>query len=192
MNDRLPEPGSAWARHCPDAWPRDWLDETRTLPPGFTRAAAPLEADLITGRVTEAGFLVAAGRLTPRPATAKGQRTDGKRKPNPVVVKVLGYRRFFDELPGISPPLSAGAVAVWCWLWTCERKGLARCTVRSLARRFGVGPSTAGRWLAELRGTGFAQVVRRGCQGKAATVIRVRTSPKRVADAEDRPASGTR
>ena len=45
MMDRRPEPGSPWARLCPDAWPREWLDERRELPPGFTRAADPLEAE---------------------------------------------------------------------------------------------------------------------------------------------------
>src|SRR5687768_13139867 len=54
-----PEPGSPWARYCPDAWPREWLGPAGELPPGFSRPAEPLEADLITRRLTEAGFLTA-------------------------------------------------------------------------------------------------------------------------------------
>lgn len=56
MTTRRPEPDSPWERHCPDAWPRQWL-EGGTLPEGFTRLASPLESDLIQSRITEAVFL---------------------------------------------------------------------------------------------------------------------------------------
>ncbi len=180
MNDRRPEPGSPWARHCPDAWPREWLDGSRELPPDFTRPADPLEADLITGRTTEAGFLLASGRNSP--VRAPAPRRDGKRKPNPVVEKVLGYRRFFDGLPALNPRLSPGAVAVWGWLWTCEGKGLSRYTVRKLAKRFGISPTTAGKCLAGLREAGFIKIVRRGRTGRTCTVVRIWATPKRRAD----------
>jgi hypothetical protein len=170
MNQRRPEPGSPWARHCPDAWPREWLDERRELPPGFTRAADPHEADLIIGRTTEAAFLVTADRRTPTP------RPDPKRKLSPVVRKLLGYREFFDALANLDPRLSPGAVALWCWLWTCEGKGEARCSVRKLAKRFRVHCSTASRWLAELGAAGFVLVVRRGRAGLSPSVVRVRAS----------------
>jgi hypothetical protein len=55
MTDRRPEPGSPWARHYPDAWPREWLDRSGELPTGFTRAADPREADLITGASPKPG-----------------------------------------------------------------------------------------------------------------------------------------
>ena len=91
MTERRPEPGSPWARHCPDAWPREWLDERRELPPGFTRPADPHEADLITGRVTEAAFLAATGRgARTEPSPSSRSTPTGKRKPNAVVAKVLG------------------------------------------------------------------------------------------------------
>src|SRR6185312_10387626 len=123
MTGRSPEPDSPWARHCPDAWPREWLDGAGALPAGFTRPAGPHEADLITGRITEAAFLAATGRHSVKPLP----RPKGKRKSSPVVAKILGYRRFFETFPFLNPRLSAGAAAVWCWLWTCERKGHARC-----------------------------------------------------------------
>lgn len=190
MNDRRPEPGSPWAKHCPDAWPREWLDGTRELPPDFTRPADPPEADLITGRTTEAGFLLASGRNSP--VRAPAPRRDGKRKPNPVVEKVLGYRRFFDGLPALEPRLSPGAVAVWCWLWTCERKGRSLCTVRRLAERFGVANSTAARWLAELRIAGFVRVVDRGQPGRTASVVLIRIKPATPVTNGDSPAGGTK
>jgi hypothetical protein len=136
MNDRQPEPGSPWARHCPDAWPREWLDERGELPPGFSRAADPREADLIIGRVTEVAFLHAAtlSHRTVRPRTKAPSSPPhpprSRRKGNPVVAKLLGSRRFFDALPNLEPRLSPGAVAVWCWLWTCAKKGRARCSAR--------------------------------------------------------------
>ena len=179
MSERRPEPGSPWARHCPDAWPREWLDERRELPPGFARPATRLEADLITGRVTEAGFLAASGRA---PVRVPAPRRDGKRKPNAVVAKVLGYRRFFDGLPALEPRLSPGAVAVWCWLWTNERKGLSRYSVRKLAERFRSGLTATVSRLKELREAGFLKTVRRGRTGRTCTVVRVRPTPRRRAD----------
>ncbi len=178
MTDRTPAPGSPWATHCPEAWPREWLDDSRELPLGFTRPADPLEADLITGRLTEAAFLHTTGRGVSRPATPSSH-SEGKRRPNPVVAKLLGYRQFLDALPDLKPRLSAGAVATWCWLWTCERKGLSRCTVRKLAKRFDNGKSTAERWLAELREAGFIRIVRRGRTGTTPSVVRVRPIPPR-------------
>ena len=147
-------------------------------PMGFTRPADPNEADLITGRVTEAAFLAASNRRA-RPALAPAKRHEGKRQPNPVVAKVLGYRQFFDGLPALDPRLSAGAVAIWCWLWTCERKGLARYSVRKVARRFGSGLTTAQGRLNELREGGFIKTVRRGRTGKSCTVVRIWPTPKR-------------
>jgi len=173
MNKRRPEPGSPWARHCPDAWPREWLDERGELPPGFTRAAAPREADLITGRMTEAAFLAATTRPG-SPSVTHSPRSCGKL--SPVVRKVFGYRRFLDALANLNLRLSPGAVALWCWLWTCERKGYARCSVRKLANRFRVHSSTATRGLAELRAAGFVRVVRRGRAGVSPSVVRARTS----------------
>lgn len=189
MNDRRPEPGSPWARHCPDAWPREWLDDARELPPGFTRPADPLEADLITGRVSEAAFLAASGRRGERPVGAPAPRRDEKPKPNPVVRKVLGYRRFFDGLPALNPRLSPGAVALWCWLWTCERKGHSRFSVRKLAKRFGSGLTSTVNRLKELREAGFIRIVRRGCTGSMCTVVRIRPTPKRRTDTPDPPGS---
>ncbi|VTR91690.1 : HTH_36 [Gemmata massiliana] len=179
MSARRPEPGSPWAKHCPDAWPREWLDASGALPTGFTRAADPLEADLITGRMTEAAFLAVIGAP---PVRAPAQRRDRTRKPNPVVAKVLGYRRFFDGLPGLAPRLSPGAVALWCWLWTCERKGRSRYSVRKLATRFGAGLTTIVNRLKELREAGFIRVVRRGRTGQTCTVVRIRATPKRQPD----------
>ncbi len=190
MTGRTPEPGSPWHRHCPDAWPREWLDDSRTLPAGFTRPADPLEADLITGRVTEAGFLSASSRPAPQPA-APSPRSRGKARPSPVVAKLLGYRRFFEAMPTLATRLSPGAAALWCWLWTCERKGLARCSVRTLAKRFGSGLTSIVNRLKELRTAGFVRIVRRGRTGSTCTVVRVRATPKRSRDATPNPAEST-
>ena len=187
MNERRPEPGSPWARHCPDAWPREWLDECRELPPGFVRPADPLEADLITGRTTEAAFLTATGRNVSRsgltPSSPPNHRD--KRRANPLVEKVLGYRRFFDRLPALEPRLSPGAVALWCWLWTCEGKGFSRCSVRKLAKRFGSCLTATVNRMKELREAGFIRVVRRGRTGQTCTVVRIRSTPKRRPSSAD-------
>lgn len=176
MTPRTPDPGSPWHRLCPTAWPREWLDPSGELPPGFTRAADPLEADLITGRASEAAFLAATGRA---PAGPEPVPTADRRKPSPVVEKVLGYRQFFDALPDLDPRLSPGAVALWCWLWTCTAKGQARCSVRALARRFGAGHSTIVKRLRELRAAGLIWEVQRGRTGKTCTVLLVRPTSRR-------------
>jgi hypothetical protein len=179
MNERRPAPGSAWALHCPDAWPREWLDSSGTLPPGFTRPAEPLEADLITGRITESIFKRIGTRDIFQFVSGFGSANvtvrSRKQKRNPVVAKLLGYRRFLDALPDLDQRLSPGAVSVWCWLWTCERNGTARCSVRRLAHRFRVASSTATRWLTELRAARLVRVVRRGIAGQSASVVQIRT-----------------
>lgn len=182
MSERRPEPGSAWARHCPDAWPREWLDRSGELPPGFTRAADPREADLITGRASEAEFVRATGRTAPKSAKVSQQK-----KTNPVVRKVLGYRRFFDALPTLPKRLSPGAVVVWNWLWTCERDGSARCSVRKLAARFKCSTGTASRWLTELRAARFVRVKLKGRAARHASILRVYTRPFRPRSASAPP-----
>lgn len=174
MTARRPEPGSPWARHCPDAFPRGWLDGGE-LPAGFARPATPLEADLIAGRVSEAEFLRRSGRQSPRPAAPA---RSGRRRVPPVVRKLAGWNRFLDALAGREPRLSPLAVAVWCWLWRCERDGLARTSERKLAERFGVGRATVRRRLAELRAAGLLAVARRGTHNRTATVYRVRPGPR--------------
>ena len=168
-----PEPGSAWARHCPDAWPAEFGSG---LPAGFRRFASDREAALVAGRMTEAEY---TGRPAPLPrAAAAKPAAAAKRKRPAVVAKLFGYNRFLDALAGREPRLHPLAVAVWCWLWRCEREGLARCTLAKLADRFGVSRSTAQRRLAELRAAGFLKQVRKGKPGRTATVYRVLTAPK--------------
>lgn len=100
------------------------------------------------------------------------------RRPNPLVRKRLFENRFYDRLAALNPRLPPMAVAVWGWLWRCERDGLARTSVAKLADRFGTSGRTIRRALAELRGRGFLAVARRGRPGRA-TVYRVRATPRR-------------
>ena len=192
-----PEPDSPWARYCPEAWPREWLVRGR-MPDGFTRPATPDEADLIVGRINERLFLWRTGRLTvPSPdartdtEAASGRTRDRGRqsakrgrtaKRNALVNKTLGYRQFFNAVAALDEPLSVGAIVVWCWLWTCERKGRARLSVRRLAQRFGVNKSSTQRWVDELEHAGLIQVIRRGRHGRSATVVAVYYSPRRQTD----------
>ena len=193
-----PTPGSPWARHSPEAWPREWLVRGR-MPDGFTRPATQDEADLITGRISERLFLWRTGRLTvPSPdartdAASSGPARDHGRqsakrgrsaKRNALVNKTLGYRRFFAAVAALDEPLSVGAVAVWCWLWTCERKGRDKFTTRKLAQRFHVDQSTATRWMGELARVGLIEMVRRGKPGRSATIVRVRYSPDTKPDGQ--------
>ena len=168
-----PEAGSAWQRHCADAWPAEY-DAGPGLPQGFRRYATDREAALITGRMTEAEF---AGRPPTSPHGPAGLAKQAH-KPNPVVTKVVGLNLFFDGLDRREPRLSPLAVAVWAWLWRCERDGLARCSVRKLAHRLGVNKDTAAAKLGELRDAGFLDLVRRGTAGASATVYRVRPAPR--------------
>ena len=68
-----PEPNSAWARHCPEAFPRDWLAGSPAIPAGFARIATDREADLICGRLSEAAFL--GRKPAPPPKKRKGKKT---------------------------------------------------------------------------------------------------------------------
>ena len=118
-------------------------------------------------------------RPDPPPSRSPARRSAAKRKPNRVVAKLLGYRRFFDSLADLDPPLTPGAVALWCWLWSCERKGVALSTARRVAARLGFSVSTAKRRLAELRRAGFVVTVRAGLPNRSASLLRVRCSPKK-------------
>jgi len=196
-----PTPGSPWARHCPEAWPREWLVNGK-MPPEFTRPATQDEADLITGRISEARFLYYTGKRSnpsPLPAStahnaapssnaptrqSKRQRRRGRSERNALVERVRGYRQFFEAVATLDPPLSPGAVTVWCWLWTCTRKGQAKYTVRRLAERFGVVPSTVSRWVGELTNAGFVETMRRGKPGRSATIVRIRYSPNTKPDGQ--------
>ena len=186
MSDRRPEPGTPWARHCPDAFPREWLDGARQLPAGFTRPASADEAELITGRTSEAEFLRRTGRAgTPLPVPPGKAQRKGKRKPSPVVRKLFGWNRVLDGLRDREPKLHPLAVAVWCWLWRCEKDGRARTSERKLAERFGVGRGSVRARVRELLDAGFLAVARRGVHGRSATVYRVRPTPKKPTSTAD-------
>ncbi|OWK35543.1 GntR family transcriptional regulator [Fimbriiglobus ruber] len=175
---RRPEPGSPWERHCPVAFPREWLDGARQLPAGFVRPASTYEADLITGRMTEAEFLRRTGKAAPPSPAAPGKKTR-KGKPPPVLRKLAGWNRFLDGLAGREPRLHPLAVAVWCWLWKCERDGSALASERRLAERFGVGRDNLRARLRELLDEGFLVVIQKGVHGRSATEYRVRPTPKK-------------
>lgn len=186
MTDRRPAPGSPWERHCPDAWPREWLAGAGEVPAGFTRPATVDEADLITGRVKEAEFLRRTGTAgTPSFAAPTKTQRKGKRKPSPVVRKLFGWNKFLDALAGREPKLHPLAVAIWCWLWRCEKDGRARTSERKLAERFGVCRDNVRARLDELLAAGFLAVARRGVHGKSATVYRVRPTPKKPTSTAD-------
>ena len=181
MIDKRPEPGSAWERHCPDAWPRSWLDNGM-MPDGFTRPATQDESDLITGRISERLFLHRTGKLAPScvPSSSPTKKaTAGKRKLSPVMRKLFGWNRFLDALANREPRLHPVAVALWCWLWRCERKGHARASERKLAARFGVCRDNIRSRLDELTEAGFLTVARRGVHGKTSTIYRIRPVPKK-------------
>lgn len=187
MTDRRPEPGSPWAKHCPDAFPREWLTGG-TLPAGFARPATVDEADLIAGRVKEAEFLRRTGKAG-APSPAAPGKAKRKGKPSPMVRKVFGWNKFLDGLAERGPRLHPLAVAVWCWLWRCEKDGRARASERKLGERFGVERKTVRRHLRTLTDAGFLTLLRRGVHGRSATVYRVRPVPKKPAATDAEPGS---
>ena len=148
------------------------------------------------GGVLPLGFALRAddgGEPTARPAAASPARaaaapgrvreTKGSRKPNPVVRRLFGYRRFFARLPSLEPRLTPGAIAIWAWLWTsADRRGRVRTSERRLAERLGMARGTVRRRLIELVEAGFVALVRRGKHGCSATIYRIRATPKRVKD----------
>jgi hypothetical protein len=124
--------------------------------------------------MAEVEFLRRTGKPSP-PSPAPSKR---KRKVPPVVRKLFGWNRFLDALTRREPRLHPLAVAVWCWLWRCERDGFARTSERKLAERFGVGRGSVRARLTELREAGFLAVARRGTFNRSATVYRVRPVAK--------------
>ena len=171
MTTERPEPGSAWQRHCPDAFPREWLTGNRELPDGFTRPATQIEADLICGRMSEARF--GASRTGSAPPSSPSAKPRKKGKPSPVVLKMFGYNRFLDALAKREPRFSTLAVALWCWLWRCEKDGRALTSERRLEDRFGVSRKTIRKALRALEEAGFLRRVRKGQWNRKATVYRV-------------------
>ena len=156
MTERRPEPGSPWARHCPEAFPREWVTDGK-LPTGFKRPASAHEADRITGRASEAEFLRRTGK-TGTPSASSGQ-SRRKGKPSPVVRKVFGWNRFLDGLANLESGLHPLAVAIWCWLWRCEKHGGARASERKLAMRFRVGRGSIRARVRELTEGGFRNTI---------------------------------
>lgn len=73
-----------------------------------------------------------------QPSASSGQ-SRRKGKPSPMVRKVFGWNRFLDGLANLEPGLHPLAVAIWCWLWRCEKHGRVRARERKLAMRFRVG-----------------------------------------------------
>ena len=187
MTDRRPAPGSPWAKLCPDAFPREWVTGGK-LPDGFARPASTYEADLITGRMGEAEYLRRTGKAgTPAPAPPGKAEGKGKRKPSPVVKKLFGWNKFLDGLRDREPKLHPLAVAVWCWLWRCEKDGRARASERKLAERFGVERKTVRRHLRALTAAGFLAVVEVGRRDHSPTVYRVRPVPKKPTSTDAEP-----
>jgi len=120
---------------------------------------------------------VAKEGVRPTP-NVKPYRQFGSARRNALVRRMVGYRRFFDTVTKLKSPLSPGAIAAWCWLWTCERKGRARLSVRRLAKRFSASKSSAQRWLAELERAGLIRTIRSGRYEHSATVVAVYYSPQ--------------
>ncbi|QEL19129.1 helix-turn-helix domain-containing protein [Limnoglobus roseus] len=171
-----PKPGSAWAKHCPTAYPWEWMKEGEALPDGFLRMATDREADLIVGRITEGEFIGEPLPTSLSPAQPKqgAARRKDRKLLHPVVRKNLGYRQFIKS----ATPCHPLAVAIWCWLWTCERKGLCRTSTRRLAKRFKVSTNTVTARLKELRTAGYLRRKRRGEMGKSASVYRIFPTPR--------------
>ncbi len=178
-----PEPGSAWERRCPDAWPIELLHLSAGLMPPGKRLATPQEAALIAGRLTEADYLAtASSRATASPPATRGQKTNGKgqsRKPHRVVGKLRAANTFLDSLITVEPRLPPLAVSVWLWMWRCERNGVAVVSVAKLAARFDVDRRTVRRALDRLRKQELVVRERRGQAGAGASVYRL-LAPKLV------------
>lgn len=178
-SDRRPEPGSPWANHCPDAFPREWLT-SGTLPAEFTRPATGDEADLITGRMTVDEYLRRTGKTaSPSPRVPTTGKPRGKGKPSPVVKKLFGLNKFLDGLRDREPKLYPLAVVVWCWLWRCERDGRASTSERKLAERFGVTRKTVRLQLRALTDAGFLTLVKLGMRDHSPSIYAVRPVPKK-------------
>lgn len=169
MRTDRPEPGSAWHRHCPDAWPRSWLDGGK-MPDGF-RVASASESDLICGKLPEAGYLKATGQVAPSKSTMS------TRKPSSAVLKLRGWNQFFETTEALDPRLPPLAVAVWCWLWKCEWNGVATTSERKLEERFGTTRKTVRVALRALEQAGFLELRSCGKWNRSATVYRVYSSP---------------
>ena len=165
-----PEPGSAWHRHCPDAWPRSWLENGK-MPDGF-RVASASESDLICGKLPEAGYLKATGQVAPSKSSKSSTR-----KPSAAVLKLRGWNQFFETTVALDPRLPPLAVAVWCWLWKCEWNGEATTSERKLGERFGKGRTPIRAALKLLEQAGFLDIKSRGQWNRTPTVYRVYSSP---------------
>ena len=162
MTTDRPPPGSAWARHCPDAYPAEWLDALglTALPPGFARFATPDEVAVITGASVEVARPPTRHPTpSPRPPAAPGA---GNR-----------WRVLNDFLDGTMRGLTFGEAKVWLLLFRDARGGVARTGQADLARRSGLTVRGVQKVLPRLRAKGLLSVVRRGGLGTGPSTYRV-------------------
>ena len=172
MTTDPPAPGSAWATHCPDAYPVEWLDALGlpALPAGFSRFATADEVGLITGAIAPAEYRSQRGRAsrpeTPSTAPGRGART----------AKPEGRFAVLNSFIDIEMrKLTRAEAAVWFILYRDTKPdGTARTGQTDLARRAGCDIRTVRRALDRLEEVGLVEVVRKGRLGSGPSRYRVR------------------
>lgn len=167
MTTDPPQPGSAWARFCPDAYPIDWYDALglTALPVGFARFATDDEAALIVGRITPEEF---TGRSRHRPASApvapQTPIPGGRGNANSVGQR---FRDLSTFLRTVHAALTPTQRAIWLAVYTYSQAGSATVTQETLAKIAGVTIRAVQKAIPGLRKKGLLDILEKGRPGRS-------------------------
>ena len=166
MTTDRPTPDSAWATHCPDAYPEEWYDalELGSLPSGFTRFASDEEAALILGRVNPDDF--ARRQRVTSPPSPIGRVS--RRRPNASREAVRQrFRDFSTFLRTIHPNLTPTQRTIWLAVYGFSERGRATVTQATLARIGGVTVRAVQKAMPGLIKSGLLDVLEKGRPGRS-------------------------
>jgi hypothetical protein len=169
MTTERPEPGSAWADHCPDAFPVEWFDalQLSALPAGFNRFATDEEAALIVGIITPAEFEQRWDR--PPQTTPPGspeQRSRRRSGGNRTAVRQR-FRDLSTFVRTVHANLTPTQRAIWLAVFAFSENGRAIVTQATLARVAGVTVRAVQKAIPGLTAKGILDVLEKGKPGRS-------------------------
>jgi DNA-binding MarR family transcriptional regulator len=179
MTTSPPDAGTAWARHCPTAYPYAWFNELKlgACPPGFTRFATDDEADLITGTITEEEYkrrsrrpVITPSRSSEGPSRAgRGVPRDKPKRRSQRATVARRFKELSDFMRITHATLTPAQRTVWLAVYTFAERGTATVTQATMARIGGVTERSIKRAVAALVRRGLLEILEQGRPGRCSS-----------------------